>query len=142
MSRHGEAVSLLDHPYITRLVAFGLNRDDFVLFGSAPLLAHRLRTRISDLDVVARGDAWAYAWENGERDVGKVSGDPVSQFWGGRIQFSRGWITSAWDPDELIDGAEVVDGLRFARLEHVLAYKRVLLRPKDVVDIGRMAGPA
>lgn len=127
---------LLAHPLVARLVAFGLDRDDFVLFGSAPLLANGLRTEIRDLDVVARGDAWRYAWQHGFRGVGGISGDDVAQFWGGRIQFSRRWMSPARGPDELIDTAQVVDGLRFALLEDVLAYKRHLLRPKDVADIG------
>ena len=33
--------------------------------------------------------------------------------------------------DHLIDTAEVIDGLPFVRLEHVVAYKRIADRPKD-----------
>ena len=32
-----------------------LDRRDFVIFGSGPLLAHGLRSGIRDLDIVARG---------------------------------------------------------------------------------------
>jgi hypothetical protein len=32
----------------------------------------------------------------------------------------------------------VIEGLRFARLTDVLAYKQVLRRPKDIVDIRRI----
>ncbi|HWO63327.1 MAG TPA: hypothetical protein VNO31_25160 [Umezawaea sp.] len=136
MPPHGRTADLLSHPLIARLVALGLDPGDFVLFGSAPLLAHGLRAEIRDLDVVARGDAWRYAWQHGVRGVGKISGDEVAQFWGGRVQFSRRWIPPARSADELIDTADVVDGLRFARLTDVLAYKQLLRRPKDVADIG------
>jgi hypothetical protein len=34
-----ERTSVLDNPLIARLIEFGLDRADFVLFGSAPLLA-------------------------------------------------------------------------------------------------------
>lgn len=133
-----EGTSVLDNPFIARLIEFGLDRDDFVLFGSAPLLAYGLREEIRDLDVVARGDTWRHVSTRGTLGVGAVSGDPVAHFWGGRIQFSQRWISPAWDPDELIDSAELIEGLRFARLTDVLAYKQVLGRPKDIVDIWRI----
>jgi hypothetical protein len=133
-----ERTSVLDNPLIARLIEFGLDRDEFVLFGSAPLLAYGLRENIRDLDVVARGRTWRHVSAHGIPGVGAVSGDPVAHFWGGRIQFSRSWISPAWDPDELIDNAEVIEGIRFAQLTDVLAYKQILRRPKDIVDIRRI----
>ncbi|WNV86454.1 hypothetical protein [Umezawaea sp. Da 62-37] len=130
--------SVHDNPLIARLVEFGLERDDFVLFGSAPLLAHGLRQDIRDLDVVARGRAWRHVSSIGIPGVGVVSGDRVVQFWGGRIQFSSGWIAPTCDADELIDNADVVEGLRFASLSNVLAYKRALGRRKDLADIRKI----
>ena len=130
-----ERTSVLNNRFIARLIEFGLDRDEFVLFGSAPLLAYGLKEDIRELDVVARGYTWRHVSVCGIPGAGEVSGDPVAHFWGGRIQFSRGWISPAWDPDELIDSAEVIEGLRFARLTDVLAYKQVLRRPKDIEDI-------
>ena len=40
----------------------------------------------------------------------------------------------------LIDNAEVIAGLRFARLVDVLRYKRKLRRAKDAADIAAMHG--
>jgi hypothetical protein len=127
--------SVLDNRFIVRLMEFGLDCNDFVLFGSAPLLAHGLREHIRDLDVVTRGHTWRHLSAHGIPGIGAISGDPVTHFWGGRIQFSQGWISPAWDPDELIDSAEVIEGLRFARLTDVLTYKQALRRPKDIIDI-------
>ncbi|WP_206788710.1 hypothetical protein [Amycolatopsis sp. MtRt-6] len=123
---------------IRELVAMDLDPDQFVVFGSAPLLAHGLRTTIRDLDVVARGDVLAWAKRAGTPAVGAYSGDPVWQFGRGRIQFSAGWITPHWNAGELIDGAEVIGGLRWARPADVLRYKRELLRPKDLADIAKI----
>ena len=131
--------ALPENKLITRLVKIvtelDLDRRDFVIFGSGPLLAHGLRQRISDLDVVARGPAWQRVSEYGCQGTGSLNGAPMALFWGGRIQFSGGWISDDWDTDELIDRAEVIDGLRFARLTDILAYKQMLLRPKDLPDI-------
>lgn len=127
------------HPLVRRLLALDLDPDDYVVFGSGPLLAHGVRPDVGDLDVVARGAAWSRAKELGVPGRGGVTGAPMARMPEGRINFFRDWITADWDPDELIDGADVVAGVRFARLSEVLAYKRMLMRPKDVVDIRALA---
>lgn len=124
---------------IRRLVKLTIELDldprDFVIFGSAPLLAHGLRRRIHDLDIVARGTTWRHASRHGCPATGKINGAPMALFWGGLIQFSPSWISKDWDPDDLIDRADVIEGLPFAQLTDVLAYKQKLCRPKDRPDI-------
>ena len=115
-----------------------LDVRDLVIFGSGPLLAHGLRYGIHDLDVVARGPAWRRVWEHGCRGTGGFNGAPMVTFWNGLIQFSQGWISADWDADDLIDRAETIQGWPFARLTDVLAYKRILLRPKDYPDIAAL----
>lgn len=129
---------IADNGFIRELLALDLDPGQFVVFGSAPLLVHGLRTAVRDLDVVARGDVMAWARRTGTPGVGAYSGDPVWQLCGGRVQFSERWITNRWDSAELIENAEVVGGLRFARLRDVLDYKLELRRPKDLADIERI----
>jgi hypothetical protein len=135
MTKAPKITDVLGNPLICHLVDLELERDDFVIFGSAPLLAHGLRQNVSDLDVVARGAAWRRASELGVPAFGTISGSPAFHLAHGRIQIFSEWISKAWNTDELIDCAEVIQGLRFARLADVLAYKQVLLRPKDMADI-------
>jgi hypothetical protein len=117
----------------------GLDSRDFVIFGSGPLLAHRLRDEVRDLDVVARGETWDRVAQRGNRRKGNVNGARVIEFCGGRIQFSRGWISDEYDTDELIDRAEHFEELPFARLDDVLRYKKALRRSKDRSDIKALA---
>jgi len=112
-----------------------LDRRDFAVFGSGPLLAHGLRQHVRDLDVVARGDVWRRVSRHGFPAIGAINGAPMVQFWDGLIQFSATWVSESWDTDELIDRAEIIQGLPFARLCDVLAYKQILRRPKDLADI-------
>jgi hypothetical protein len=112
-----------------------LDRRDFVIFGSGPLLAHGLRTRIRDLDVVTRGTAWRRALQHGLPAAGTINGAPMALFWGRLIQFSAGWISPEWNTDDLIQRADIIHGLPFAQLTDVLAYKQALRRPKDRPDI-------
>ncbi|HEY0932993.1 MAG TPA: hypothetical protein VGD91_04535 [Trebonia sp.] len=117
------------------VTALDLDRRDFVIFGSGPLLAHGLRSGVRDLDIVARGTAWQRVSACGYPGTGSVTGAPLALFWDGLIQFSREWITGDWDADDLIGRAESIQGWPFAPLADVLAYKQLLLRPKDHRDI-------
>lgn len=121
---------------LARLVdELGLDRREFVIFGSGPLLAHGLRTSIRDLDIVARGTAWNSVSRHGFPAIGPISGAPMTLFWGTLIQFSPQWISPDWDTNDLIDRAELIQGLPFAQLADVLAYKQMLRRPKDHPDL-------
>jgi hypothetical protein len=115
-----------------------LDRRDFVIFGSGPLLAHGLRYGIRDLDIVARGSVWQRVRECGRPATGSISGAPMALFWNGLIQFSQVWISDDWNADELIGRAERIQGWPFAPLTDVLAYKQMLLRPKDHPDIAAL----
>jgi hypothetical protein len=115
-----------------------LDRRDFVIFGSGPLLAHGLRSGLRDLDIVARGPVWQRVSEYGCPDTGSINGAPMALFWNGLIQFSQGWISADWAADDLIGRAESVQGWPFAPLADVLAYKQILLRPKDHPDIAAL----
>ncbi|MFC4048474.1 hypothetical protein ACFOY4_02160 [Actinomadura syzygii] len=137
---NGSPAGLLEHPLLRRLAAMDLDPDDFVIFGSGPLLAHGLRRGVSDLDIVARNHVWDYAYVRGVHGRGRYSGDMIVSLWGGRLQFSRQWIPGARGADELIDDADVFGGLRFAPLRDVLAYKLRLRRPKDLLDISTLSG--
>ncbi|SNY15190.1 hypothetical protein [Paractinoplanes atraurantiacus] len=128
-------MTLSPHPRLTRLLKLELNPDHFVVFGSAPLLMHGLRDEVSDLDVVARGAAWERASTLAESLVTSSLGGMMASFDNGAIQVSTGWISPGWRPDDLIDGAEIIAGIRFARLDQVLEYKRQLRREKDLKDI-------
>ena len=112
-----------------RLRAVGLPEGDYAVFGSGPLAARGLIREIGDLDVVARGAAWERAKALGPSSFAP-GGDPVVRLGGGDIEVFGGWL--GWDVDALIDRAEVVGELSFARLEDVLAFKLSYGRPKDL----------
>jgi hypothetical protein len=139
MSEATSAARLSEDRLIRRLIKLvtelGLDRSDFVIFGSGPMLAHGLRQHVRDLDIVARGNAWLRVSERGIPDAGAISGAPMALFWGGLIQFSPEWISQDWDTDDLIKRAELIQELPFAQLNDVLAYKKRLCRPKDHPDI-------
>src|ERR1700758_2016283 len=95
-----------EHRLVRRLAmlvtGLHLDRQDFVIFGSGPLLAHGLRSDIHDLDLVARGPPWRQVSRHGFRGTGSINGAPMALFWNGLIQFSPQWISPDWDADDLI----------------------------------------
>ncbi|CAM3147435.1 hypothetical protein [Stackebrandtia soli] len=125
-----------EHSLITALRTLKLPANDFVVFGSGPLLNHGIRTDITDIDVLARGKAWVTAGLLADTvTLSPRTGTPILAFWCGRIEICDRWISPKYDIDAIIDGADVVDDIRYARLDQVLRYKMDMNRPKDQADI-------
>ena len=103
------------------LRSLGLPMGDYAIFGSGPLIMRGIIEATNDLDVISRGRAWERALRVGEQ---------VSL---------PNWAYGDFNIDRLIDTAEVIDGLPFVRLEHVVHYKKIAARPKDVIHLELLA---
>ncbi|MGC4952188.1 hypothetical protein ACLQ2P_03090 [Actinomadura citrea] len=128
--------NILEYELVRWLAERPFNRDEFVIVGSAPLLAHGIGDGVlRDLDVVACGSTWRQVHATGVRGMtGTITGAPVVSFCGGRVHFSETWFGPR-STRELLDRAEIIGGLRFASLPDVLDYKRVAGRDKDLRHI-------
>lgn len=124
-----------DHRLIRRLLDLSLPPGDFVLAGSAPLLAHGLRAGLGDLDVVARGRAWQTAVSLGTPVRAPSGNGLVVRLAGGDIEIFDSWISPRWPVDSLIANADVIEGVRFVSLRESLEWKRRLGRDKDKEDV-------
>ena len=123
----------------------GFAEDEFVVTGSARMLMTGHRTRISDIDIVARGETWHRAVElvslgRGYTEFTAISGAMVVRLYEGLVEVCDTWFMGEADTDDLIEGAEVMEGLRFITHEDLVAYKRKLNRPKDRSDLAALAG--
>jgi hypothetical protein len=127
--------SLSRHHLIRRVLDLGMPIGDFALAGSAPLLAHGLRSELGDVDVVARGEAWKVAQTFGIVEPAPSGNGSVVRIGGGEIEIFDRWISPDWPVDSLIRHADVIDGIRFVSLRDSLAWKRYLSRDKDRADI-------
>lgn len=114
------------------LRALDLPAGDYAVFGSGPLLVRGIIDAANDVDVVSRGAAWDRASALGEIITLPQHGVAVASFLDGAITIGTKWAYGDIDVDELIDTAEIIDGLPFARLEYVVEYKRAAGRPKDL----------
>jgi len=117
---------------------FGLLRSlelpmgDYAIFGSGPLIIRGIIEATNDLDVLGRNEAWQRARGLGELVVLPEDGAEIVSCFDGAVTIGTSWLYGEFDIDELIDTAEIIDGLPFVRLEHVVMYKKIAARPKDL----------
>lgn len=114
-----------------------LPAGEYAIFGSGPLLVRGIIARAGDLDVICRGAAWEAARRLGP--LTEQHGVPVVSLFDGQVTLGCKWAVGEVDESSLISTAEVIDGLPFVRLEHVVAYKRIIDRPKDREHLRRLA---
>jgi hypothetical protein len=118
----------------------GFDPSDFVIAGSARLWIDGYIDVLSDLDLVARGVTWQRAWDMALRGdarfaEGSVDNAKVVHAFGGRVEIGDHWILPTIGPDELIDEADVIGGLRYFPLDTVVRTKQMLGRRKDELHL-------
>lgn len=126
-------MKLPDHPLFSSLKDLGLPTEDFAVFGSGPMWLRGLREG-KDLDLIARRAAWAKAAALAPIEH-KSDGSAYVRLAGGQIEIFNTWVPGEWNIDELIDTADVVDGVRFVRLDEVRRWKQLRGKEKDRVDL-------
>ena len=127
------------NPLLEELRSLHLPPGDYVIFGSGPLLVRGVIEQSDDLDVLCRGAAWDAVCRLAAPQRDPQWGVELVSLHDGRLTFGRTWAVGDVDVDEIIDTAEVLDGLPFARLDHVVTYKKLLGRPKDVAHLEALA---
>ncbi len=109
----------------------------YVVFGAGPLAAHGVR-ETTDVDLFVTPTLYqalkADGWE--EKELTNPPGGVC--LFRGIYEADDTWHYGDYDPkpEELIQAAEVIEGVPFAPLVEVLKWKRAFGRPKDVADVG------
>ena len=115
-----------------RVKNLNLPAGDFAIFGSGPLIIRGIVPASNDLDIICRRRAWDYIKGVGEPEYLTEYKLNIVTMFDGSLTFGNKWGIGAFDTDELIDSAELIDGLPFVRLEYVAKYKKISKRPKDL----------
>lgn len=118
------------HVFFGQLLSLHMPTGDFAIAGSGPLYIRGLIDELGDLDVIARRDAWDIATAHGEPVRVDYSTAQVVRLFGGHIEILDAWFPEVWPVDELIDNADVFEGLRFVALDVVRKTKEAIHRPK------------
>ena len=127
---NADALGLFD-----ALRSLQLPASDYAVFGSGPLIVRGIIEPTSDLDVLSRGAAWAKAKTLGDRILLPEHAVEVVSLLEGAITIGTRWAIGEIDTDELIHSAEIIEGLPFVRMEHVVRYKEIAARPKDLAHL-------
>ena len=122
-------------PLFDYLRELGLPPCDYAIFGSGPLIVRGWVQGTNDIDVICRKSAWKAACRTGVLNYDERYDVSLASHCNGRITFGTSWGIGEFDVDELIDTAEIIDGLPFVRVEHVVQYKQIRSSPKDLLHL-------
>lgn len=113
--------------------SLNLPAGKFAIFGSGPIVARGLRDTV-DVDVIVTDDvfdelakdpSWVKVQMRDHHDALKKEG----------LEIYHTWAPGAWDIDELIKSAEMIDGLPFVQLDAVVEWKTLRDEGKDKGDL-------
>jgi len=112
-----------------------LPEGNFAVFGSGPLIVRGIIPAANDLDIICRGAAWEEIKSIGTLAQSDEYGVEIATLNDGQLSFGAEWGIGDFDVDDLIDGAESIDGLPFVPIKHVVRYKLERASPKDLLHI-------
>ena len=112
-----------------------LPTGDYAIFGSGPMIIRGWISGANDLDIICRGEAWEIACNRGVVSYDERHDVSLASHSNGRVTFGTEWAIGEFDVGGLIDTAEVIDGLPFVQLQHVIAYKEIRASAKDLVHL-------
>ncbi len=114
---------------------FGVDLDKCAVFGSGPICVRGLRD-FKDVDLIVTKDVFEKFKTRG-KEFTTNSGNEGLLFDvdGIEVEMFYEWAPGEWNATELINDADVMDGVRFVQLDKVLEWKKIMGREKDLADI-------
>ncbi len=115
---------------LKKLGELDLPKKEMCIFGSAPLAIRGVRD-VNDLDVVVSKKLF-FDLEK------KYSSFIKKNKYGEYIDLEEIKIYYTWPyvhTKELLENCEIINNFPFAKIEHVIKYKKKLLRHKDIEDL-------
>ena len=112
---------------LEELKKLNLPVDQYAVFGSGPMAIRELREN-EDIEILVKPELW----EKLAKEHKLVRDDLIII---GNINIFKHWEPWLKNRDELIDTADIIDGIRFVKLEYVLEWKKKMGRGKDQKDI-------
>jgi hypothetical protein len=120
---------------LNKLKSLNLPTNDYAVFGSGPMYPRGIKELSHDIDIVARGVAWESAAKLAQPVKTSTGLNLVVELFNGEIEIFNGWMPGEWDIDELIDTAEMFDGIPYVTIDNVVKWKKIKNREKDIEHI-------
>lgn len=108
----------------------------YALFGSTPMGIRGLK-ECGDIDIIVTEGIWKKCKNSKEWkfEINKLGVETLHK---DDMELLKDWGPGDWDIKELIEDAEIIEGLPFVKLETVLKWKKINGREKDLVDIKKI----
>ncbi len=119
---------------ISQVRALNFPNNSYIVFGSAPLALAGLR-EAGDIDFLVSVELFEQLKQLGWQELDKGGKDkPLVK---DDFEAHKSWEFSSYNPtlEQLLETADVVDGVPFASLQEVRKWKDASGRPKDLTDI-------
>lgn len=115
---------------LLKLRKLNLPTDEYAVFGSGPLAIRGIKDS-NDLDIIVKSDLW----DKLTKRYLPQDGQYAKFIRIGSIEIYKNWKPWFSDSDKLINDADIFDGVRFVKLNHVLSWKKEYNREKDKKDV-------
>lgn len=115
---------------IQELKSLNFPTEEFAVFGSGPISIRGLK-ELGDLDVIVTQKLWKQlSIKYGITEKGNYHCISI-----GDIDFFEYWTKQGYNIDQLIKEADIIDNIRYVKLEKVLEWKKGRNLPKDKKDV-------
>lgn len=117
-------------PFKEELLKLNLPQGKYALFGSAQMAVKGIRPS-KDLDIIVTSELWnSLATEYPQH----IKHGPT-RLHIGNVEIFKDWMKLSDKIVEMIDSAEIIEGIPLVRMEYLLEWKKFMGRPKDIADI-------
>ena len=124
--------------HFDELIKLNLPKNDFAIYGTAPLAIRGLKEKINDIDIVVKKRLWDELILKYPVTI-KDFGDEKRAFITiGNIEICYSMVAFEEKSEEVINRADVISGYRFVNLEDTKFWKSYLSRDKDIKDIEKI----
>ncbi len=119
----------MNKEFFSDLNKLKLPKNKFAIFGSGPLAIRGIRES-KDIDIIVKKEVWdelarKYRIEGEKKNLIKID----------KIKVWKDWLNLSDKIDEMIDNADIIEGLPFVKLKYLLEWKKFMGRDKDIKDI-------
>jgi hypothetical protein len=119
---------------ISKVKTLNLPKGKYIVFGSSPMAIAGIRPA-QDIDLLVNAELFTKLKSAGWKIKNKgVDDNPLVR---GDFEAHLHWNFSSYQPtlEQLLETAEIVNGIAFASIGEVKKWKSASGRPKDLVDI-------
>ena len=121
---------------LEELETLNLPKDEYALWGSAPLVIRGIKVENHDLDILVTKKLWNELAKNHQVQLFQNKTEQGKFITIGRLDFIQHIIGfTETECEAMIKQADIINGYFFVTLKDIIKWKNILQREKDILDI-------